>query len=123
MRTPNPALLASRTGILIRFSADWNSTLRFFVIGESMSLRKTIMGCSTAVLVAAFLAAPTQARVQAPAQAAGQTSSLNGRVTDAQGAALRNAEVSLVPIVPSMPGMKMAPPTPIVGRVNADGTF
>src|SRR5439155_6054819 len=58
----------------------------------------------------------------ARAQAA-QTGSLNGRVTDAQGAALPNATVALVPPAPIMANMTMAPPPPIPGRINADGTF
>jgi len=86
-----------------------------------MYLRKTMFGCWTAMLLAAALAVPGQAST--PAVAQGQTSTLNGRVTDSLGGALRNAEVSLVPVAPAMPGMKMAAPPAIAGRVNADGTF
>src|SRR5262249_9602385 len=50
-------------------------------------------------------------------------SSLNGRVTDAYGAALPNAQVALVPPAPIMANMTMAPPPPIPGRVNGDGSF
>jgi len=90
-----------------------------------MFLRKTLLGCCTAAFLTAAFAVPTRASAQAPAQGAatGQTSSLNGRVTDAREAVLANAEVSLVPVTPAMPGMKMTPPPPIPGRVNNDGTF
>jgi len=58
-----------------------------------------------------------------PSAASAQAASLSGRVTDAQGAGLANAQVSLVPVVAVMPGMTMAPPAPLPGRINADGTF
>ena len=77
-----------------------------------MYLRKTVFGCCTAVILAAAFAMPCQAQT-----------ALNGRVTDSLGGPLRNAEVSLVPVTPTMPGMKMAAPAAIAGRVNADGTF
>jgi hypothetical protein len=70
-----------------------------------------------AALVVAF-AIPLGAGAQAT-----QTSSLNGRVTDAYGAALPNAQVALVPPAPIMANMTMAPPPPIPGRVSADGSF
>ena len=69
------------------------------------------------VLVTAFAIASG-----ANAQGA-QNVSLNGRVTDAFGAVLPNAQVALVPPAPIMANMTMAPPPPIPGRVNADGTF
>jgi hypothetical protein len=78
-----------------------------------MFLRKTVYACLLVCVLATTLA------VQAFAQA----SSLNGRVTDLQGGALANAQVSLVPVTPAMPGMKMTPPAPLPGRVNNDGTF
>ena len=59
----------------------------------------------------------------APAQGAAQTSTVNGRVTNASGAPMPNAEVSLVPVTPSMPGMKMAAAPAIAGRMTANGTF
>src|SRR5216117_2179115 len=85
-----------------------------------MVLRQS-SACLTAVILAAAFAVPTG--VSAEPQAQGAASSVNGRVTDMAGAVLPNAEVSLVPIVPAMPGMKMTPPPPIVGRVNNDGSF
>src|SRR5438093_1876159 len=88
-----------------------------------MYLRNTLLASWTAAVLAAVFALPSIARTPAPAQAAAQTSTLNGRVTDAQGGALRNAEVSLIPVTPAMPGMKMAAPPAIPGRVDADGTF
>src|SRR3989454_1910230 len=86
-----------------------------------MVLRQTLLGCLTAVILTAAFAVPTG--VSAEPQAQGAASSVSGRVTDMAGAVLPNAEVSLVPIVPAMPGMKMTPPPPIVGRVNNDGSF
>jgi len=60
------------------------------------------------------------------AQAA-QTSTVNVRVTNAQNAAVTNADVSLVPITPPMQnmpaGMKMTPPTPIAGRATGNGAY
>src|SRR5947199_10469038 len=85
-----------------------------------MVLRQS-SACLTAVILAAAFAVPVN--VSAGPAAQGATSSVNGRVTDNAGAVLPNAEVSLVPIVPAMPGMKMTPPPPIVGRVNNDGSF
>src|SRR5262249_44801146 len=87
-------------------------------MGERMFLRSKLLICCITTALGA-LAVPSLASAQAPAQ----TSSLNGRVTDAQGAALANAEVSLVPITPAMRGMKMTPPAPLPGRVSGDGTF
>ena len=55
-----------------------------------------------------------------PAQGAAQTSTVNGRVTNASGAPMPNAEVSLVPVTPSMPGMKMAA---MQGTANAPGAL
>ena len=79
------------------------------------------MGCFAAVILTAAFAVPIYVSAQAAAQ--GATSSVSGRVTDTLGAVLPNAEVSLVPVVPAMPGMKMTPPPPVVGRVNSDGSF
>jgi hypothetical protein len=84
-----------------------------------MSLRKKLWRCFAVIVLPAAVAVASNAGAQAPAQ----TSSLNGRVTDPQGGALANAEVSLVPVTPAMPGMKMTPAPPIAGRVNSDGTF
>src|SRR5213594_1712424 len=84
-----------------------------------MVLRQTLLGCLAAVVLTAAFAV----LIPVNAQAQGATSSVNGRVTDNAGAVLPNTEVSLVPIVPTMPGMKMTPPPPIVGRVNNDGSF
>src|SRR5262245_50523977 len=84
---------------------------------RGMSLRKKLF-----VIFAVFVTGALTASAAAPAQAA-QGSSLNGRVTDAQGAVVSNVEVSLAPVPKLMPGMTMAPPAPIAGRVNADGTF
>src|SRR5215831_8065647 len=53
----------------------------------------------------AELAASAQPPIQARA-AASQTSSVNGRVTDAQGAVIANADVTLGAWTPAMPGMK-----------------
>ena len=84
-----------------------------------MVLRQTLFGCLSAVVLTAAFAV----LIPVNAQAQGATSFVNGRVTDNACAVLPNAEVSLVPIVPAMPGMKMTPPPPIVGRVNNDGSF
>src|SRR5213083_1354323 len=86
-----------------------------------MVLRERLLGCLAVVLLTAAFAVPIALSAKPPAQ--GATSSVSGRVTDNGGAVLPNAEVSLVPIVPAMPGMKMTPPPPIVGRVNNDGSF
>ena len=86
-----------------------------------MVLRQRLSARLTAVILAATFAVPVN--VSAGPAAQGAASSVNGRVTDMAGAVLPNAEVSLVPIVPAMPGMKMTPPPPIVGRVNNDGSF
>src|SRR5438876_10315259 len=85
-----------------------------------MVLRQS-SACLTAVILAAAFAVPTGVSAEPQAQAA--ASSVRGRVTDMAGAVLPNAEVSLVPIVPAMPGMKMTPPPPIGGRVNNDRTL
>src|SRR3989442_14143439 len=86
-----------------------------------MVLRQRLSARRTAVILAGHFAVPVN--VSAGPTAQGAASSVNGRVTDMAGAVLPNAEVSLVPIVPAMPGMKMTPPPPIVGRVNNDGSF
>src|SRR5438552_18873995 len=86
-----------------------------------MVLRQRLSARLTAVILAATFAVPVN--VSAGPAAQGAASSVNGRVTDDLGAVLANAEVSLVPIVPAMPGMKMTPPPPIVGRVKNDGSF
>src|SRR5436190_21704433 len=83
-------------------------------IGESMSVRNTLLVCFMAAALASAFAVSLNAQGQA---------TLNGRVTDVQGIALPRAEVSLVPVTPAMPGMKMTPPAPLPGRVNNDGTF
>src|SRR6185503_3148766 len=82
-------------------------------------LRHTLLVSCIAVVLVAGLAIPTSVN----AQAAAQGSTLNGRVTNAQGAALPNATVALAPVAQLMPGMTMAPPAPIPGRVNPDGSF
>jgi hypothetical protein len=74
-----------------------------------MSLRKALLLCCAIAALAAVGYA--------------QTGSVNGRATDAAGAAIPNAQVALVPVTPAMPGMKMTAPAGIPGRVNADGTF
>ena len=86
-----------------------------------MVLRERLLGCLAVVLLTAAFAVPIALSAKPPAQ--GATSSVSGRVTDNGSAVLPNAEVSLVPIVPAMPGMKMTPPPPIVGRVNNNGSF
>src|SRR5262245_2089240 len=85
------------------------------VNGERMLLRKTLLVCTLIALISAF-AVPSSALAQ-------QGSAVNGRATDVGGAALRGVEVGLVKVQPVMPGMTMAPPAPIVGRSNPDGTF
>jgi len=79
-----------------------------------MSVRNTLLVCCIAAALASAFAVSLSAQGQG---------NLNGRVTDVQGIALPRAEVSLVPVVPAMPGMKMTPPAPLPGRVNNDGTF
>ena len=74
-----------------------------------MFLRKTLLVCSAIVASATV--------------GFGQTGSVNGRVTDAQGGVVRGAEVVLVPVTPLMPGMTMAAAPGVPGRMNADGTF
>ena len=57
------------------------------------------------------------------AVASGQTSSVNGRVTNSQGGVIANAEVTLGSLpMPAMPGMKMSAP-PRTARANASGGF
>jgi len=80
-----------------------------------MLLRKILLVCTLIALVSAFAVPPT-----ALAQ---QGSAVNGRATDAGGGTLTAVEVSLVKVVPVMPGMTMAPPAPMLGRSNPDGTF
>src|SRR5437867_8684123 len=80
-----------------------------------MILRSRLLVCCVAVALASAFAGPSNASAQ--------TASLNGRVTDAQGGVVPNAEVSLAPVVKVMPGMTMAPPAPLPGRMNPDGTF
>ena len=70
---------------------------------------------------AAVLAASAQPPVQAAAAA--QTSSVTGRVTDAQGAVIANAEVTLGVWTPAMPGMKMAQGQQFTARSAANGSF
>jgi hypothetical protein len=74
-----------------------------------MFLRRTWLVCLAVIALAAVAYA--------------QTGSVNGRITDAHGGLVPNAQVSLVKVVPTMPGMTMAAPAPIPGRMNADGTF
>jgi hypothetical protein len=64
--------------------------------------------------------AATTAQAGAPAA---QSSSVGGRVTDAQGAVIANAEVTLGPWTPAMPGMKMAQGPQFTARTAANGTF
>src|SRR3989442_6690391 len=78
-------------------------------------LRNRLLVCCMAVTVASVFAVPSNASAQ--------TASLSGRVTDARGGVVPNAEVSLAPVVKVMPGMTMAPPAPLPGRMNPDGTF
>ena len=85
-----------------------------------MFLRNTLLVCFTAVVLASAFAVPSNAVAMAPAQAA---AGLNGRVTDVQGGVVPNAQVSLVKVVPTMPGMVMTQPPPLAGQMNADGTF
>src|SRR4051812_37077949 len=80
-----------------------------------MLLRKTLFVCTLMALVSAF-AVPSSALAQ-------QGAAVNGRATDVGGANLTGVEVSLVKVQPVMPGMTMAPPAPIMGRSNPDGTF
>src|SRR5262249_49556418 len=84
------------------------------VNGERMVLRKTMVVCMLLALGSVFVM---------PSSAVAQGSAINGRATDVGGAALRNVEVSLVKVQPVMPGMTMAPPAPIIGQSNPDGTF
>ena len=67
----------------------------------------------------AVLTASAQPPVQAAAAA--QTSSVTGRVTDAQGAVIANAEVTLGAWTPAMPGMKMAQGQQFTARSVANG--
>jgi hypothetical protein len=73
---------------------------------------------SPAEVLTASAAAPGQAGGVA-AQAAG----VNGRIVNGQGGVVANADVSLAPWTPAMPGMKMTPPTPRTARSTADGAF
>src|SRR6476619_4812911 len=61
--------------------------------------------------------------VAVPSWAQAQGGTLNGCITNANGGQVPNATVALVPPAPIMANMTMAPPPPIPGRVNADGTF
>jgi hypothetical protein len=79
-----------------------------------MDLRKKFLCGWMAIVVAVSFAIPSLAQ---------QASGLNGRITDTQGAAIQGATVALQPVPKIMPGMTMAPPAPLPGRVNADGTF
>src|SRR5213593_3583663 len=79
-----------------------------------MSLNRLLVCCMVVALASAFAV---------PSNASAQTPSLSGRVTDAQGGLVPNAEVSLAPVVKVMAGMTMTPPAPLPGRMNADGTF
>src|SRR5438093_12739812 len=92
-----------------------------FVNGERMVLRERLLGCLAVVLLTAAFAVPIALSAKPPAQ--GATSSVSGRVTDNGSAVLPNAEVSLVPIVPATPGMKMQPHPPIAGRGDNAGPF
>ena len=87
-----------------------------------MYLRKILAGGWAVVALAMLSAVQSEARMPVFPQAA-QTSSVNGTVTDVGGAAISNVTVQLAPVPKLMPGMTMAPPPPISGRVNADGTF
>jgi Carboxypeptidase regulatory-like domain len=80
-----------------------------------MLLRKTLLVWTLIALVSA-VGVPSSALAQ-------EGSAVNGRATDVGGTALSGVEVSLVKVQPVMPGMTMAPPAPILGRSNPDGTF
>jgi hypothetical protein len=69
-----------------------------------------------AVAVALTTAAPSGLMAQ-------QTSAVNGRITDVPGAAIANADVSVAPWTPAMPGMKMAQGPQFTGRSTANGAF
>src|SRR5262249_50540348 len=86
-----------------------------------MYQRKTMLGRVPLTMLATALAVLCLAGT--PLSAQGPTSTLNGRVTDSQGRALQNAEVSLVPVRLATRGMKRPPSPRIAGRVNADGKF
>jgi hypothetical protein len=85
-----------------------------------MYLRRTLFGVWAIGVLAAAFAIESHAR---PLAQAPQTSSVNGKVTDVGGAVIPNATVQLAPVPKLMPGMTMAPPPSLPGRVNADGTF
>ena len=74
------------------------------------------MVCATAAVALAASAAPVQG-------ASAQASSVNGRVVDAQGGVVANAEVTLGLWTPAMPGMKMTPAPQRTARSTGDGTF
>src|SRR5437867_10337500 len=78
--------------------------------------RKFLMVCATAAVALAASAAPVQG-------ASAQASSVNGRVVDAQGGVVANADVSLGPWTPAMPGMKMTPAPQRTAKSTSDGTF
>lgn len=72
------------------------------------------------------LAVATFVLVLTAAVASGQTSSLSGRVANAQGGVIANADVTLEPSMPAMPGMpamRMNAPPPRTARSGADGSF
>ena len=87
-----------------------------------MYLRKKSAGGWAVVALAMLSAVQSQACMLAFPQAA-QTSSVNGKVTDVGGAVIPNVTVQLSPVPKLMPGMTMAAPPPISGRVNADGIW
>jgi hypothetical protein len=57
------------------------------------------------------------------ASAVPQNSAVNGRVTDVLGGNVANADVSVAPWVPAMPGMKMNQGPQYTGRSTANGAF
>src|SRR2546426_1071767 len=63
------------------------------------------------------------AETPAPAAAVPQNSSVNGRIVSAQGGVVANADVSLGPWTPAMPGMKMTPAPQRTAKSTSDGTF
>jgi hypothetical protein len=59
-----------------------------------------------------------------PGQApAAQGSAVTGRVANAQGGVVANADISLGPWTPAMPGMKMTPAAQRTAKSTADGSF
>src|SRR5712691_3967909 len=70
----------------------------------------------------AVLTASAEAAVPA-ATASPQNASVNGRVINAQGGVVANADVSLGTWTPAMPGMKMTPAPQRTAKSTNDGSF